>query len=234
MSHLIFTLDFHEMVRGKLRRNEKCTLHYDPLRLASGIPGYIHGSPDFEFTAGIEFKPSGTVTLPLKSITGILDNPVVLENGRGSMLSGDFIIPPDADEIIAWISMKDKNGDVLYDSDYGRNFHFRLIDLDVQVTKSTVVNKKKQGTAVFTLDAVTAPDVEKVLLRYRVTNGPDPLTENPVVLTPGPKKKGRLSWSSDIPVPFDAVLIYDLIYVVGGNKFKIENNGNYFIAHVDG
>jgi hypothetical protein len=233
MSHLIFTLDFHEMVRGKLHRNEKCTIHYDPLRLASGKQGYAHGAADFEFTAFVEFKPGGSITVPLKSITGILENPVVMEDGRGSMLSGDFIIPPDTEEIIIWIALKDNLGAVTYDSDYGRNFHFRLFDEDVQITKATVENNKTSGAAKFTLAAASSPAVEKIIIRYRVTNGPDPLTENPVELLPGKGKKGQSSWSTGaIQVPFDAVVIYDLIYIAGGNKFKIENNGNYFIAHV--
>jgi hypothetical protein len=231
MSHLIFTLDFHEMVRGKLQQNGNCTISYDPLRLASGKDGYVHGSSAFEFIAHLQFLPQGSADIELLSSAGIVEDPVIMNNGIGSMLSGDFTIPADAEEIIAWITMKDEAGNYTYDSDFGRNFHFRLATQDVQVTKAVVKNNETSGTASFTLTATSAAVIDKIIVRYRVINGADPLTENPVELERVKSTKKQQSWTTgDIVLPYGAVVVYDLIYCVGENNFKIENNGNYFIV----
>lgn len=232
MSHLIFTLDFHEIVRGNIQRDSTCTINYDPLRLAAAKEGYIHGSPNFEFTAHLQFKPEGATEVKLTSGTGILENAVVMNNGRGSMLTGDFKIPADAEEIIVWISLKDDKGAYSYDSDLGRNFHFRLAEQDIQITKASVENSKTAGTAKFTLSVAASQAIDKMIARYRVTNGPDPLLEIPVELTATKAKKNQQIWDTGgVEVPYGSVVIYDLIYFVGDNKFKVENNGNYFIAH---
>lgn len=231
MSHLIFTLDFHEMVRGKLQQNGNCTISYDPLRLASGKEGYLHGSTAFEFIAHLQFLPQGNIDVELLSTTGIIEDPIIMNNGIGSMLSGDFTIPEDAQEIIAWITLKDPEGNFTYDSDFGKNFHFRLAAEDIQVTKAVVKNSKSSGTANFTLTATSATVVDKIIVRYRVINGADPLTENPVELEPVKSTKKQQSWTTNgIELPYGAVVVYDLLYCVGEKSFKVENNGNYFIV----
>lgn len=231
MSHLIFTLDFHEMVRGKLERNGNCTISYDPLRLTSAQEGYVHGSPDFEFIAYVQFLPQGSTDVELLSTSGIVEEPAIMANGIGSMLSGNFTIPEDAEEIIAWITMKDNQGEYKYDSDFGRNFHFRLAAQDVQVTKAVVKNNKTSGTANFTLTATSSTVIDKITLRYRVINGADPQTENPVELEPVKSTKKQQSWAlNNIELPYGAVVVYDLIYSVGEKRYKIENNGNYYIV----
>lgn len=231
MSHLIFTLDFHEMVRGKLEQKGNCQISYDPLRLTSAKEGYVHGSSAFEFIAHLQFLPQGSIDVRLLSSTGIVEDPVIMNNGIGSMLSGDFTIPADAEEIIAWITLKDEVGNYTYDSDFGSNFHFRLATQDVQITKAVVKNNKANGTSSFTLTATSATVIDKIIVRYRVINGADSLTENPIELEPVKSTKKQQLWTtSDIELPYDAVVVYDLIYYVREKSFKIENNGNYFIV----
>ncbi|EHQ25193.1 DUF6209 family protein [Mucilaginibacter paludis] len=231
MSHLIFTLDFHEIVRGKLKKGQQCTINYDPLRLATSKEGFVHGSPDFEFTAYVLFKPTGQQTVKLSSDTGIVPDAVPQRNGQGAMLTGNFEIPENAEEIITWISMKDNHGEYFYDSDFGKNFHFRLETEDIKAIEPSVTNHETSGLANFSVKVTTSATVDQVMIRYRVSNGSSPLTEIPVGLVSIPRQDGLTDWSTpDIDVPYGAVTIFDLIYFVDGERYIVENNGNYFIT----
>lgn len=232
MGHLIFTLDFHELVRGQLKKGEDNHINYDPLRLASGKEDYLHGSTDFEFTAHIQYKPGGGQEVKLVSEAGLVSEAIVRNDGRGSMLSGDFKIPSDAEEVIVWISMKDKNGNFTYDNDAGKNFHFRITSEDTKIGNVTVTNDKTKGYAVLKAKVDTIPSVQNVLIRYRITNGKKPLEEVPVSLH-SVQSGDKIKWETeDIQIPFGSVVVYDLSYFVDDKKYKLDNNGNYYIAEV--
>lgn len=232
MGHLIFTLDFHQLVRGQLKKGEDSQLHYDPQRLASGNGNYLHGSTDFEFTAHLQFKPEGAQEIKLISEAGIVSEAIIRNDGRGSMLSGDFKIPSNAEEVIVWISMKDNKGNFSYDNDAGKNFHFRITSEDTQIGAVTVTNNKTSGFAVLKAKVDTVASVQNVLLRYRITNGNKPLEEVPVSLH-GVPSGDKIKWETDdIQIPYGSVVVYDLSYFVDDKKYKLDNNGNYYIAQL--
>jgi hypothetical protein len=231
MSHLIFTLDFHEMVRGKLKKGQPCFIHYDPLRLTGTYQGFVHGSGDFHFTAHLQFQPQGTTSIPLTSEIGVVHEPAIRNDGRGSMLTGEFVLPNDAEEITAWISMKDAAGTVTFDSRYGHNYHFRFTEEDVEIVKASVISNRATGSGRFHLSLLALPSIDQIAVRYRISNGSDPLNEKTVDLIKDKIKKGKQIWCTEnLVMPYKSVVIYDLVYQFKGNKFKIENNGNYFIA----
>lgn len=229
MGHLIFTLDFHEFVRGILTPGKESRINYDPLRLASGKEGYVYGSPEFNFTAYFEFKPEGFLEIPLISETGILQNEVIKENGRGSMLTSDFLIPDSCEEISVWISLQDNNGEVSFDSDFGKNYHFRITSQDIEILGAEIVNLK-DGVGQLTVKVKACADVDRIVVRYRITNGKEPYTEIPVELFKT-NLKGKTIWTTgDELIPYGSVVAYDLKYFVAGKEYKSDNNGNYYIA----
>ena len=231
MSHLIFTLDFHEIVRGQLKPNNDCLISYDPLRIAAAIPNYVHGSPDFEFTAHISFLPGGKqLDLKLFSEVGWVKNNVIENDGTGSMLTGTFTLPSPIEEVVIWFSMKSDDGLVYYDSKLGKNFHFRIESQDIQITSAVVSKDKAAGVGWFKITASSAPVVDSLIIRYRITNSKEPFYETPVTLTGKVKDEGKQWDSGSVEVPYGAVVVYDLLYFIGDKRFKAENNGRYYNA----
>jgi hypothetical protein len=232
MAHILFTSDFHELVRGQLKPGKECLLHYDPQRIMSGRSDYIHGSPDFNFIAHAQYLPQGGEEVRLVSETGVLREAVLKENGQGSMLTAALSIPAGLEEIILWVSMTDTSGKIYYDSDFGRNFHFRTSGEDVTIVKAEVASNKSAGVSKFDLEATSVPAVETAMVRYRITNSGKPFEETCVALQRTIGEKGIYWKTGDIAVPFGSVVVYDLIYFIEGNRYKMDNNGNYYVADI--
>jgi len=230
MSHLIFTLDFHEIVRGQLKPGCDCMISYDPLRIASTIPNFIHGSTDFEFTAFISFLPGEIQELKLYSEVGWTRNNIIENDGTGSMLTGTFTLPASMDELVIWFSMKTKDGMVFYDSRQGKNFHFRIESQDIQINSAVVTRDEAAGVGRFKVTVSSALEIDSVMIRYRIINSKEYFNEIPVNLNAEIKEEKKEWDSGNIEVPYGAVIVYDLIYYIGDRKFKAENNGKYYNA----
>jgi hypothetical protein len=231
MAQILFTVDFHEFVRGKLQYDKEITIQYDPLRLAGGRADHVHGSPDYEFTAQIRFEPQGTEqSLPLRSKVGILEKSVVHRDGLGSMLTGSFVVPANTEQIVIWVCMKEPGGQVFYDSDYGENYHFRLASEDIQITKAEVLHVRERGSANFNLTANSVAAIDNAIVRYRITNGKNPFAEYAAPLHATMMNDRKVWNSGNVEVPFGAVVSYEVIYYISAKKFKVDNNGKYYIA----
>jgi hypothetical protein len=232
MSHLIFTLDFHEIVRGQLKPGCDCLISYDPLRIASAIPDYVHGSPDFEFTAYISFLPGEIKEVKLYSEVGWTKHNIVENDGTGSMLTGTFTLPASINELVIWFSMKARDGMVFYDSKQGANFHFRIESQDIQINSAVVTRDEVAGVGIFKVTVSSSLEIDSVLIRYRITNSKEYFNEIPVNLN-GEIEGEKKQWDTgNIEVPYGAVIVYDLIYYNAGRKYKAENNGRYYNAEI--
>ncbi|MGC4102444.1 DUF6209 family protein [Ferruginibacter sp.] len=232
MGHIIFTADFHEIIRGKLSEEKESRIAYDPLRLVAGKPAAQQLSdPGFHFKANLVFEPSGaTIAIPLVSETGRLENLVERIDGTGSMLSGTFVIPVGTEEISAWVEMTTSSGQMEFDSDFGKNFHFRIAENDLQVLSVEINNTNDQLSSVLNIQVNSVQAIEKMLVRYRIANSKEPYSEFVAELVPSVENEQKRWIGTGIQLPSDAVIMYELIYFVNGNRFKVENNGKYFIA----
>lgn len=232
MPHLIFTLDFHELVRGNLQPGAACQIDYDPQRIFPAATGYRLGDAAWPVTAHLRYWPSGyKEDILLSSPAGLVKQVITELDGQGSMLRSKISVPADAEELEVWFSAKSPSGEVLYDSDFGANYHFRFVQNDLQLQESRAINQPASPWADLQITIRAKPSVEMVLIRYRILNGDEPYYEHVYQLQPA--QPGL--WSTEnVQIPYDAVIVFDIIYFVGGKKYKNDNNGKYFLCEVIG
>jgi hypothetical protein len=230
--HIIFTYDFHQLVYGELLAGVDCTLSYDPFRIVPADDSYQFGDPSRPITAHIQFQPNPSVQdIVLQSRTGKLHDIDSDYTGQGSMLHGHFHILAHCDEVVAWFSYQDRTGRTRWDSDYGANYRFRFVSEELEFLVSAI----ELGDAVEQLKVTLAadPEIERVIVRYRIVNDrTKPTHEYLVELSPANQRHsdGRSIWTLATPLPRGAVVAYDVLYFVGGRKFKDDNSGRYFVA----
>jgi hypothetical protein len=228
MPHLLFTLDFHELVHGKIQPGASCEVDYDPQRLFPSDAGYRQGDPAYPVTAHIRYLPSGQQQeIDLSSPSGVVDQPITDLNGEGSMLRGAIQVPPDADEIVTWFSGKAPGGKLYYDSEFEANYHFRFSQIDLHVKESKVINQPGTPWAHLLIVVEAKPAIERILIRYRNLNSEKPNNEIECWLT----KSGLNTWTSDNSnLPYNPVVVFDILYFVEGRRFKDDNNGEYYLC----
>lgn len=227
MPHLLFTLDFHELVKGKLQPGVPCDIDYDPRRLFPSAIPYRQGDPAWPVTAHISMSPSGqTQDLALESPSGVVDHPIVRLDGQGSMLRGTFSPVVGTAELSVWFSGQSPDGTRYFDSEFEANYHFRFSQLDLRLKEAKVINQPNSpwSRLLIVIEAVSA--VEKILIRYRILNSDQPNRE----IECWAAQTGEHWDAGNARLPFDAVVAFDIVYYVGGRKFKDDNNGNYYLC----
>jgi hypothetical protein len=230
--HIIFTYDFHQLVYGELLADRDCTLSYDPFRIVPANDSYQFGDPSRPIIAHVQCQPSPSVhDIVLQSRAGRLHDIDIDYTGQGSMLHGQFHILAHCEEVVAWFSYQDRTGRTRWDSDYGANYRFRFVSKDLKLLNSEV----ESGDTVdqFKVQLVAAPAIERVMVRYRIVNDLTRATQEDLVeLSPSNQRDadgGRL-WFQTIPLPCGAVVAYDVLYFVSGQRFKDDNSGRYYVA----
>jgi flagellar hook assembly protein FlgD len=232
MSSLIFTSDFHQLIRGDFNNDLRCNISYDPRRFWQQFKNYVFGQPEIIINVCGIFHPSNTVfQTPLLSKVGILANQVLEMDGTGSMLAAELEFPSDITELELWFTLTDINGATYFDSNEGRNYKFRFTAKDVISKKVIVANNASLTHAGIQVDITTMPFVESVNFRYSITNSPGRYDEKIIALIPDKDiNTGNINWKSKgESIPLDAVIAYDYNYYINGVKYKDDNEGKYFV-----
>lgn len=230
---LIFTADFHQLLRGRLAPGSTCTIRYDPDRIVPPGDDYVFGEPARPVVAHLQFQRHGPLTdLTLASAAGLLDYAPTTVTGQGPMLHGVFDVPADAEWVMVWFSFTGADGAVRYDSNNGANSLFRFQHDDIELLEAAVSTGADAPLSYFTCRVEADASVEAITVRYRVTNSSTPhdYPDAPLLRT-SPSSAGRAVWElTGTPVPQGSVVAFDLLYYVGGRRFKDNNQGRYFIA----
>lgn len=228
---IIFTSDFHELVRGDLIPGT-CVLKYDPLRL---IEVGDAAQETHHIRAYVRFHPNGSewqgvMTLPSGEPLAALADP----SGQGYMLSVSFDIPKGCDELEIWFSCTHEDGQTHWDSANGKNYwlRFGLADILIEDAKIKSSRKKADPTDTFELSITTDPGVDSVELRWWMTNHPDTPRKSVSLVASG-SNADRKKWTcpeAGISVAKGAVVAYDLVYYLHGRKHTDDNQGSWYIA----
>ncbi len=228
---IFFTSDFHELVRGDFQPGP-CVLRYDPLRL---IPRDELHDENHHVQAHVRFHPvgggwDGAMTVPANAPVEQLADPA----GTGFMLETAFTLPPGGVELEVWFSCTHADGSVHWDSARGKNFWLRFGLEDLAINRAKVVAAKKKTAAqdALKLEISSAPAVDRLVVRWRLTNLPGSVrTESSLGGTVG--EGLRKTWSTPpdgIPVPKGATVAFDIVYFVAGRKYTDDNQGRWYIA----
>jgi hypothetical protein len=231
--HLVFTRDFHQLLRGRLEPGSTCTISYDPARIIPPGENYVFGDPDRPVVAHLQFVPDGPVTdLPLTSWAGVLEHAPTTVTGEGPMLKGVFTVPDDAQWVMIWFTYVGTNSEVSYDSNNGANTIFRFQHDDIELLEASVTGGDDAPLSYFNCRVEAHETVEAITARYRITNIPvqSEGQEAPLQRTTE-GSQGHVIWElKGVAVPLRSVVVFDLLYYIEGRRFKDNNQGHYFIA----
>jgi hypothetical protein len=203
------------------------TLRYDPRRIVPPEEHYVFGDPAHRITAHLLFPPSGVLgTVTLTSPSGILTSPDYDDTGDGSVLVGQAAIPEEAGEVALWFAYESPHGETRYDSDFGRNFHFGFAADQVALLQADV----RDG--VFTARAAALPAVGRLVVQWRIVgreqDGP---TDSDLDRTAGRTEAGWPIWElQPVDVPQNAVVNLKLYYWIGGERYKDDDDGLYYLT----
>jgi hypothetical protein len=234
---ITFTLDFHEIVTGDLLPGTRFWIRYDPLRIVPPEDDYHFGDPGRPILAHIQFHLRGpTTTLPLESRVGVYQAPQIDVDitGQGTMLHAWSEVPKDAQEVVIWFSYVDRSGITHWDSEYGDNYVFRFLTRDLAILDAVVMSDPQTPYSNFGVRVAAVPAISKITVRFRTLNDPSKSSSRSEVelqRTSETDDHGIAIWSnSTTPVPYHAVIAFDLVYIVDGRSFTNDNQGRYFIA----
>lgn len=231
--HLIFTRDFHQLQRGRLEPGSTCTIAYDPRRIVPPSDNYVFGDLRKPVVAHIQFVLDGPVeNLTLTSDAGVLEYAPTTVTGQGPMLKRVFDVPASAEWVMVWFTFTAEDGVVHYDSNNGANSVFRFQHEDIELLEAAVTTESGAPLSYFGCEVEADPSVEAITARFRVTNRPTPFDypDAPLQRT-SEDTADRVVWQvKGAAVPKGSVVAFDLLYYVGGRRFKDDNQGHYFIA----
>jgi len=229
---IVFTSDFHELVRGDLIEGP-CVLRYDPHRIVPEAELSSLPRTQRPVTAHVRFNPAGTLWTgdmrfaPASRL--ILDND---PTGQGTMLEIQFGLPPGCDELECWFSYSDDHGSVQWDSAQGANLWLRFPTHDLDIRKAAIKAQDKEPLDLFQIEVESVPVVDSIDVRWRYTNAiNDKRLQCPLMPALfGARKRWTLP-GDGAHVAWKTPLAFDLVYWVKGHKYADDNDGTWYIVN---
>ncbi len=228
---VVFTSDFHELVRGDLGPGATCVLRYDPHRLVpeSEIPRLP--ATQRPITAHVRFHPSGALweeemRFP-KASRLLADND---PTGSGTMLETRFPLREGSDELETWFSYVNDAGQTEWDSAAGQNHWLRFPSHDLEILTASVTPQPQSAFDQFRLEVESVAAVDQVAVRWRYTRDISGPIEKRQLVTA--VNDGRKLWTlapASGHVASGSPLSFDLVYEVGGRVFTDDNQGTWYV-----
>ncbi len=217
LPRIVFTRDWHQVVEGELEAGKSFEVVYDATRLPEVRDTY-QGLPTWSIMAFTQFEPPGA---PL------ISKPL---SGDGDILSQEFDIPEDAEELVMWFTNTGRSGRTLYDSAFGENFHFRFPHRDLEIVAAAFAppdpaETDDHGGLTVALSAAMA--VSQVAIEYAPSAGFDGLVSKESIGLEVTGAGGqRRIWSiSEYRVQGRGGVDFAISYEVGGRRFRADNGG---------
>jgi len=231
---ITYTRDYRQLVHGDLLPGRQVTIVYDAERLPHER-SQDHGKKAWTIRCFYKFVENGTVSsIDLWSETGKIRSKISNEPGEGTMMMGRINIPRDADHLTVWFLNSGKSGAEYWDSNFGRNYIFRFVVEDIDITRVGVEHDPKKPVSNFHVQVEASSEVDNVTVLYRIMNGSGgpkdqdfPLPLN-MTGTPSPTRKRR--WSGATAVPEGAVLRFTVVYNSYGNPHADTNSGKGYLT----
>lgn len=230
---ITFTSDFHELVAGDLRPERPVAFRYDPRRIIPQDEPCRLGDPKRLIMAHVQFgQDKPVVDQALASPVGVIEHPLYDPTGQRFTLMARFDIPADADRLIVWFSYQSPAGETHYDSDNGANYHFSFVGDCLDVRTATVVDDPPTASSRFAVTVAAAEKIDAVTVRYLAVNDPTfGKQERPLQPTGQRDPQGRRLWAvADLPTPYQATVRFKIYYWLGGQCYKDDNAGHYYLA----
>jgi hypothetical protein len=231
---ITFTKDHRQLVHGDLLPGREVTIVFDAERLPRER-SQDHGKKAWSIRCFYKFVEDGTVSfIDLWSETGKILSKISNEPGEGTMMLGRIDIPDNADHLTVWFLNTGKSGTEHWDSNFGRNYIFRFVVEDIDITDAGVEHDLKKPVSNFHVQLEASLEVDDVIVLYRIMNVPSGPKDHDIPLplsmtaTRTPTRKRR--WSGATAVPEGAVVRFTVAYNSYGNPHADTNSGKGYLT----
>ncbi len=230
--NLVFTEDYHQLVRGQLSRNVRCTISYDPDRIVPDGDPYKFGDPNRLVRAFVKQRAYGPAQeIDLHSWSGQMEFAPTTLSGEGPTLKGEFTIAPDAEWISIWFEFTRFDGGMEYDSNLGKNFTFRFLEEELQFLDVWVQEVPGNAMDKFVCKIQSPSSIDSMTVRYRVINSSTPQSRTQVPMTKLSSLDNTATWElENVWVPHAAVVQFDVEFYSAGEKVQDDNQGRFYLA----
>jgi hypothetical protein len=231
---ITFTKDHRQFVHGDLLPGREATIVYDAERLPHER-SQAHGKKAWNIRCFYKFVENGTVSsIDLWSETGKILHKISNEPGEGTMMQGRITIPDDADHLTVWFLNTGKSGAEYWDSNFGRNYIFRFVLEDIDITDVGITHDPKKPISNFHMEVEASAEVDDITVLYRIMNAPDrPKDQDiplPLDMTGASGPAGKRRWSGATAVPEGAVVRFTVAYNSYGNTHADTNSGKGYLT----
>ncbi len=217
LPRIVFTHDWNQVLHGELEAGARFEVVYDANRLPEVRDTY-QGRPTWSIMAFTQFEPPGgpLISKPL--------------SGDGDLLTQEFEIPADAEELVMWFSNSGRSGRTFYDSAFGENYHFRFPRRDLEVVATAFAppeTTEGDGHGGLTVALSAALAVSQVAIEYTPPPGLGGfrLRESIGLEVTGGGNQRRIWSISEYRVPGRDGVDFSIHYEVGGRRFRDDNGG---------
>lgn len=132
---LTFASDFSESASGPVVGGRTVVVDYDLARLPDCRQTY-NGVPAFSVTANVTFLP-----MNVRQNLSLVD-----ENDPTKSAPATFAVPAGATEMVVYFRNADRAGCNAYDSDFGRDYHFPVVDQHVEWMGDVAASLSRGGS----------------------------------------------------------------------------------------
>lgn len=230
---ITFTKDYRLLVHGHLLPGRTVRLSYDAERLPNER-SEEQGQKAWTIKAFYKFQDQGEVhATDLWSETGTILTKTGDEPGEGTMMVGTIDLPLDAGNLVLWFLNTGKSGAQFWDSNNGRNYVFRFVVEDLDITSVEVVHDAHDPLSWFRIEVAATPEVNDPAVLYRIMNDPSAPrdVDHRLPLTAGPTDSaGKRRWSGTASVPEGAVVRFTLAFTAHGDPHADTNSGNGYLT----
>ena len=228
---IIFTSDYHELVRGDLIPGP-CVLRYDPHRIVEATQIQWLPATGHPVTAHVRCHPSNEYLMrdmrfaPATRLLVDAD-----PTGQGTMLETEFPIPDNCEELECWFSYT-ANGVTRWDSEMGSNYWVRFPTHDFDIHRCELRTVPNAALGQLELEIESISDVEAIDIRWRYTQLAGQSRQQRA-LQSMTLESGRKQWSrtgGGIPVASGTTIAFDLVYAIRGHSFTDDNDGTWYVV----
>jgi hypothetical protein len=131
---LSFTGDFQQNATETLKTGAEVTILFDADRLPYERSTGVKGKAEWSISAFVQFSEDVIKEVKLAPA----------KKGE-TTLKGVFTVPAESNEVVLWFLNTGKSGNVYFDSNFGKNYHFPVVAEVVEVVETPAPAKKARA-----------------------------------------------------------------------------------------
>ena len=145
LPQLVFKGDFQQAVTGEIKSGSDAAIVFDGERLPLERSVDAKGKPAWTISAFFQFLPGGEAGKINLSGEQSGARKKAKDINEETILKGVFSVPSGSEEAVIWFLNTGNTGNEYYDSDFGKNYRFRVLPEAVETVSAEPPAKKPRA-----------------------------------------------------------------------------------------